>query len=64
MPSQNLDLEQLLDRVDLSESDRPAAKAQARQAEILADLIVRAAAAIRSVVSLPSRSKLPSPRAR
>jgi len=62
--SRNCNLEQLLDRVELNESDRRAAKAAARQAEILVALIVRAAAAIRSVVSLPSRSKLPSPRAR
>jgi len=62
--SRNCNLEQLLDRVELNESDRRAAKAAARQAEILVDLVLSAAAAIRSAMALPRRLKLLSPRAR
>ena len=46
-----------LDHVRMSESDRRLAKAQARQAEAVVDLLVRAVAAIRSTFAPPQRVK-------
>lgn len=63
MQAQHRDLEQLLDHVQMTESDRRAAKAQLRQAEALIDVAVRIVTALRSAIELPRRLK-PSPRAR